>query len=200
MKPRIRIAHEVGSGEDFRLYPFMPTPFISLMDALYPALVSNSEARRGRWLCAFRADGQFVGAFGGLTLASVRRNPWLPEDGEQWFLRALLAGIHADGHQYHQSRCARVNYGTLRLWKKLGLGAKITARDDCQSEDAEVLGSVDLLDRAIETAKREYGGIRAHAERVIASNKLEPSRYCPTEADLRGLGLQPVSLRCRLHP
>lgn len=149
------------------LVPYIHAPFIHVMDSFFPALVSHSGDRKGEGYSAYLLQNDkldFIGSFTGMCLASVRKNPWF-EDKEQWFLRALLGGMHLKGYETdHRSRCHRDNYGTLRLWQKLGLGAKRTMRGDYISQTADEASVAELL-RAIEYAKVGYSDLRAFAEK-----------------------------------
>ncbi|AHC30501.1 hypothetical protein CC53_gp084 [Rhizobium phage vB_RleS_L338C] len=157
------------------------------MDSLYPTLVSGSTERKGEGFSAFRVDGdmpEFIGSFTGMCLASVRKNPWF-EDDQQWFLRALLAGMSLKGFQEdHRSRCHPHNYGTLRLWDKLGLGAKRTTRGDYISVTRDE-ASHEMLRLAMRVCKEGYGDIRAYAEKkmtAITEEQLDKIMPCPTLA------------------
>jgi hypothetical protein len=178
-KPMITVPHVIDeTGTEFRLYPKISKPFMKAMGYLYPAFASYDKAERG--YSAFH-NGKFVGCFGGLTLQSVRRNPLLVEDGSQLFMRALLGGLSIDGYAHHSSVCDPRNYGTLRLWKKLGLGAKLDGRGKARSAFADLEGA-SVLDMLIQAINRdEYDEHRVIASRRLAH--LTPEDFIPTEDD-----------------
>lgn len=155
------------------LVPEMHEPFIRTMDSLYPRLISGSTARKGEGYSAFLVDDdkgthQFIGSFTGMCLASVRKNPWFKDEG-QWFLKALLSGMTLAGHgDDHRSRCHPANYGTLRLWDKLGLGAKRTTRGDYISTTRDA-ASHEQLRLALRITKGDYVDIRAYADKKAAT-------------------------------
>lgn len=172
-KPAVPFKHREGG--EIALVPLIYDPFIRLMDYLYPALVSNSTVRKGQGYSAFLVTPvatHFVGSFTGLCLASVRKNPFFIDDNE-WFMRSLLAGMHKDGTaEDHRSRCAAANYGTLRLWQKLGLGAKRTSRGDYISVTQDPT-SYDVLTDALRASKEGYADIRASAAKRMSN--LDPN-------------------------
>ncbi|QIG76132.1 hypothetical protein EVC24_111 [Rhizobium phage RHph_I4] len=186
-RPTIEHAVSLSPKGKIALVPIIHEPFIVLMDSLYPALVSASTERRGDGFSAFRVDGdmpEFIGSFTGMCLASVRKNPWFQDD-RQWFLRALLAGMFVKGFSTdHRSRCHPHNYGTLRLWDKLGLGAKRTTRGDYISVTRDE-ASHEMLRLAMRVCKEGYGDIRAYAEKkmtLVTEAQLDKIMPSPTLA------------------
>lgn len=169
--PAIDYTYSVDPSGPIVLVPYIHKPFITMMDSLFPTLVSHSGERKGEGYSAYLHQGDrldFIGSFTGMCLASVRKNPWF-DDKDQWFLRALLGGMSLKGYETdHRSRCHQDNYGTLRLWQKLGLGAKKTIRGDYISQTAD-LASIAELSKAIEYARVGYSDLRAFAEKRRAS-------------------------------
>lgn len=182
--PTIKV--EFSKPGPIHLVPYIHEPFIRLMDYLYPTLVSNSTVRKGKgysaFLCLDDEKPQFIGSFTGLCLASVRKNPFFKDD-DQWFLRALLLGMSADDLKDHRSRCAAENYGTLRLWQKLGLGAKKTTRGDYISTGADEASTAELI-KAIECAKEGYADLRASADKRMANLDPNAIAQCMPNAKL----------------
>lgn len=183
-KPVICIEHWVDlAGSDIRLYPHIHSPFLTLMGALYPRFASYTKAEKG-W-SAFTADGTFIGCFAGLTLQSVRKNPFF-SDPDRLFLKALLAGLVIEGYRHHSSVCSPENYGTLRLWQKLGLGAKLDTRGKARSAYADPQTTA-LLDSLLFRAKLGYPDERAYADRQMAQMTEEAiAALVPTEATFGG--------------
>lgn len=182
-KAIITLPHTVviGAGP-LILYPQVHRPFMKFMGKLYPRFASYDKADKG--YSAFDAvSGQFIGCFAGLTLQSVRKNPWFAgHNGE--FLKALLAGIHIEQYDRHNSVCDADNYGTLRLWQKLGLGAKIDARGKARSAAPDE-GSNGLLCDLIAKAKPGYNEHRQRAAEII--ERTDATTVLPTQRDFTGI-------------
>lgn len=192
-KPMIRLAHEVTQADDgqFILYEgWIPSKFVLLMDMLYPQFVTHTEADRNDGFTAFynskRYGTVFVGTFCGVTLQSVRRNPWLPGDDDvsNVFLRALLGGLHLRGYKHHSSVCKAKNYGTLRLWEKLGLGARFDAKGKARSADHNP-DTAHLLALLLKEAKPGYADIRARANKITKA--LIAKEFLPTPETASGI-------------
>lgn len=193
-KPFFTVPHwvELG-GEDFRLYRYVSPDFMKLMGALFPKFASYTKAENG--FSAFTSGGVFIGSFAGMTLQSVRRNPVYPDGGQQLFLRALLGGLYVDGYKHHNSVCSPENYGTLRLWQKMGLGSKLDRAGKARSALGTPETKQHLAD-LIADAKPGYEEVRRYAERQMGT--IGVARFLPTEASLQAQGLTPVKVSVSL--
>ena len=181
-KPTITLPHVVSEGGPIHLHAGVWAPLLKLLDRLYPQYISGSAGRvAANAYTAFHEDGRFIGCFSGITLQSIRRNPWLVEDGDQLFMRALLAGLHREGYDHHSSVCEPINYGTMALWRKLGLGARIDARGMARSAAATV-ESIALRDRLLDAARPDYIDTRVRVERQLAG--VDPKPFIPTPAQM----------------
>lgn len=174
----------------FRYYAGVHQPFYKLMGFLYPAFAGYDKASGG--YTVFDHDGTFIGCFGGVTLQSVRRNPFLIEDGSQKFLRALLGGLHLDGHEHHSSVCSPQNYGTLRLWQKMGLGARLDAKGKARSAFGDAQGRAVLSDLIEKVDMDAYREAREIAARRLA--QVDPAAFLPVEGQGRFDPEQSISL------
>lgn len=190
MKPIVTVPHRATVlthptilADTIHLFRYIHAPFLSLMAALYPRFASYTAAEEG--YSAF-VNGEFVGCFAGKTLQSIRKNPWF-EDNDQWFLRSLLAGLHVDGYDHHTSVCSPYNYGTLRLWQRMGLGSRYDARGKARSV-AATEESLRQLQVDIDRARPEYAEIRAFAERQMrAMSDAALQNLLPRYRDMPGV-------------
>lgn len=181
-KPFVLRDHIVNPfGRSLVYYRAIHQPFIDLMASLYPHFASYRKAETG-W-SAFTREGVFIGSFAGQTLQSVRRNPVLDDQGRDLFLRALLGGMHLDGYTHHQSVCDPRNYGTLRLWQKLWLGAKLDAKGKARSA-LRTQAAHDLLTELIAKAKPDYADHRRYAEKRLL--QIDVPRFLPTPDTFAG--------------
>ena len=171
-KPIVTIRHKVTLDPDgaFELVPAIDPTFMKIMGRLFPAFASYTKAENGYSAFAYekgKVRPAFIGSFGGMTLQSIRKNPTLPR-GDDRFIRALLGGLHLDGYKHHSSVCSAKNYGTLSLWKKLGLGAKLDARGKARSAPG-TLTARGLLDDLRREASEDYAEHRIIAQRMLDS-------------------------------
>lgn len=177
-KPLITLPHVVSDGGPIRLHLGVWPPLLKLLDRLYPQYISGSAGRvAANAYSAFHEDGRYIGSFSGVTLQSVRRNPWLVEDGDQLFLRALLAGLHRDGYDHHSSVCETSNYGTLALWRKLRLGARLDTRGKARSA-AATGETIAFRDQLLAAARPDYIDTRARVAKMLAG--VERDKFIPT--------------------
>ena len=186
-KPLINVPHRVEPGTTIKLYPVIPVPFIKLMAGLYP-LLSSYDKSTSRGYSAFTADGQFIGTMASTGLTSIRKNPLFDDGGQQLYMRALLGGLHINGHNSSSMVCEHDNYGTLRLIQKLGMGARLDARGSPRSALATPETLAFLRD-AIDKAKGPYAAHREYAARQLAS--IPPGaldKLIPTE---KSIGCEP---------
>lgn len=181
-KPIFTVPHRVEPGSSIKLYAHIHQPFLHLMAGLYPKLAPYTGASKG--FSAFTADGQFIGSFGGKTLASIRKNPTFNDDGAQTFLRAVLGGLHAAGETTCRNVCEQDNYGTLRLWQRMGLGVEIDARSKAASA-ALTPDTAATLAHLIEAARVPYADHRAYAAKVLRSIPADRlATLIPSEKDM----------------
>lgn len=188
-KPLINVPHRVEPGTTIRLYPVIPVPFIKLMASLYP-LLSSYDKSTNRGYSAFTGDGQFIGTMASTGLTSIRKNPLFEDGGQQLYMRALLGGLHVNGHNSSSMVCEHDNYGTLRLIQKLGMGARLDARGSPRSALAtpETLA---YLQEAIAYAKPRYVAHREYAAKKLASIPEDAlAKLIPTEANI---GCEPAA-------
>lgn len=176
-----------GVGTPITLVEYVHTPFMALMASLYPKFAGYTKAERG--YSAFAgANHVFVGSFAGMTLQSVRKNPLL-EDKENLFVRALFGALHVAGYEHHHSVCNRDNYGTLRMWQKMGLGAKIDGKGKARSAPLTA-ESAAFLQSLIDECRADYRDIRGLAARTVeirGPNKI--ALLLPKYEDLQALAL-----------
>lgn len=169
-KANVTVPHEVSFNPqgEFCLIPVIDPVFMKAMSRLYPAFASYTKADKGYSAFARAPEGEFtfIGSFGGLTLQSVRKNPLLSR-GDDRFVRALLGGLYLDGYEHHASVCSAKNYGTLSLWKKLGLGAKVDSRGKARSAPGAIV-SLGVLTDLRDKARDEYEEHRVIAARALA--------------------------------
>lgn len=183
-KPIVTVKHSVALNTGpLLLVPGVHRPFMKFMGKAYPKFASYDKADNG--YSAFHDEHGFVGCFGGMTLQSIRKNPFYLGEKDD-FIKALLAGLHIDGHTHHSSVCSVDNYGTLQLWNRLGLGAKIDNAGKARSAERDSTGLMTLT-RLMLAARRDYPQVRADAaaywERVGAEARVQA---LPVARDLPG--------------
>ena len=180
-RPLIAVPHRVEYGNDIRLYAGIHLPFLKLMASLYPTMSTYVGATVG--YSAFSEDGRFIGTMAPLkTMGSIRKNPLLTDDS-QLFLRALLGGMSINRVTTYRANCVNDNYGTLRLFQKLGLGIRVDGRTTYSALASP--DSLKALQLSLARSHTSYTDARAYAARALSRLSPEAIRgLIPLETDM----------------
>jgi len=103
----------------------------------------------------------------------------------------FLAATHHVGADFHMAECINWNYGTLKFWHMLGIGASLRKDGRYQTEEWS-LDSQGILDAAIVRCADRYRDMRASAS--LRLEKLEQQVLEPRMPETAPVGQYAVAL------